>query len=576
MRERFVYGNSMRISILRSCRSATLGLLLGAALNVGCAVNSSDLTRWEKTQRGPRRLSAVVVFDKYPHDLRVEAVMSLIRMRPRKGKHVGIERLVHGTLDCDQTYVEEDRQSEPCVIHPLAPETRARVLADVIPRIIEELRKPPPAPTQGDKAVVDESFRYKDAAFLLLTYDKTQLISDAGLRKQLEAALVDWAIADFERRLSDRNQAFGMEQLLRHIGPSAVVGVPNLMGRKARNLGKMATLVAKIGDQATKEHAGAKLVEVAKYIASDQWREEKLPDLKNANRRGGYDPGEKELKTQLDNYQNETLIRVFGSMKKVGGPAVVEFGLKVAEDKKQSKKRRQAALAALEGHIDKKNTKVLDRLLAIAKSNAPGEVKDQAFRRIKELPRDATAAKLYAFFELEDWKVRRLAGATLLSISEAKHIDEFLDNLDKLATNNFNMPEAFTYGAYLGALKPEADAHKKLQKRMARGGAQSRLAALAYLFDRGTKQQLGLIEPYYSDKQKTPECKEDAGCTWACFVTEGKKKVSKEIKTVGDFARYCIKPKLEQADKDAKKKPSNNNPKTQPQTNQPKKGEPTQ
>ena len=80
---------------------------------------------------------------------------------------------------------------------------------------------------------------------------------------------------------------------------------------------------------------------------------------------------------------------------------------------------------------------------------------------------------------------------------------------------------------------------------MAKGKAQSRLAAIAYFFDAGTKQDLKKIEPWLDDKQKIPKCKDDAGCTWTCIVTEGKNKVSKEIKTVGDFTRYCIKPKME-------------------------------
>ena len=127
MRERFVYGISMQISSLRRWWSASLGLLLGASvfgasMLTGCAVNDGDLQRWEKTQRGPRRLSAVVIFDKYPHELRVEAAMSLIRMQARKGQHVGIERLVRGTLDCDQTYVGSDAQDEPCVQQQLDPE----------------------------------------------------------------------------------------------------------------------------------------------------------------------------------------------------------------------------------------------------------------------------------------------------------------------------------------------------------------------------------------------------------------------------------------------------------------------
>src|SRR5688572_22857346 len=92
-------------------RWPAMAWLVTSALVTGCAVQQSGLQRWETTQGGPRRLSAVVLFDKYPMPLRVQAALSLARMKPRKGKHEGIDRLVRGTLVCDPEYIKE---SEPC------------------------------------------------------------------------------------------------------------------------------------------------------------------------------------------------------------------------------------------------------------------------------------------------------------------------------------------------------------------------------------------------------------------------------------------------------------------------------
>ena len=137
----------------------------------------------------------------------------------------------------------------------LPPEPRAQILADLIPLIIEELKKARPKATQGGQAPPDPSFKYKDASYLMLTYEKTQLISDQALKKELMAALTEWAMADFDRRLQERGQAYGMDQLLRHIGPSSVVKLPSLMHKGSRNLAKMSDIISKIGSKETKEAA---------------------------------------------------------------------------------------------------------------------------------------------------------------------------------------------------------------------------------------------------------------------------------------------------------------------------------
>jgi len=460
--------------------------------------------------------------------------MSLIRMKPRKGQHIGLNRLVDETLS------------------ELPPEPRAKILADLIPLIIEELMKPPPKATQGGQAPPDPSFKYKDASYLMLTYEKTQLISDQALKKELMAALTEWAMADFDKRLQERGQAYGMDQLLRRIGPSSVIKLPSLMHKGSRNLAKMSDIISKIGSKETKEEAAVKLVEIVQYVASEQWRKDKLPGLKEANRKAGFDPTEKQLTKQLADFQTESVARVFASMKKVGGRSMVDHCLAVAADKKQPEKHRQTALAALQGHLDRRNTEQIDQLFAIVKGNPPNVVIDQAFRRIREMPRSVVKDKLYTFFEAKDWKLRRLAGATLLQMSTVKHASEFLETLGEKATTNYNLAEAITFGAYLSILK-DGDPLEAIADHMKRGKTPARLAALSYYFEKGNKTMLDEIKPFEGDRQAIPECEEDGECDWICVVVEGKAKVPKDIKTVGDFVTYCIKPKMEQTEPEKKK-----------------------
>lgn len=496
----------------------------------GCAVDEQDLERWETTLTGPDRLTAVVLHEKYDHALRVQSAMSLIRMKPRKGQHIGVTRLVERTLA------------------ELQPDARAKILADMVPLVIAELEKPAPVATQGGQASPDPSFKYKDAAYLMLTYDKTQIISDPALKKNLHTALTAWAMSDFDRRLNEHSQAYGMEQLLGHIGSSSIRELPKLMTTDGKNLAKMCDLVEKIGDKETKEAASVQLVKILQHVSSEKWRKDRLPELREANSKAGFDPTEAQLEKQMSEFQDESVNRIFGSMKKVGGSAMVDYCLGVAADASQAEKRRQAALAALEGHIDRKNAAQVEKLLAIAKAEkAPPLVLDQLFRRMRELPRAQVAPEVYKLFESSSWEVRRLAGATLLQMSTVKHVDEFMENLGQKATKNFNLPEAITYGAYLAGLEG-GDTRAALEPHMRAGFATARLAAISYWYEKGTKKDTAAIEPLETDGQAAPKCEEDGNCDWTCLVEVDKKKEPKEIRTVGDFVRYCIRPKMEETE----------------------------
>src|SRR5690606_34902762 len=155
---------------------------------------------------------------------------------------------------------------------------------------------------------------------------------------------------------------------------------------------------------------------------------------------------------QLQAYQEEELIRVFSSMKRVGGAPVVDFLLAFAVDSKRPEKQRAAALAALERNIDKKNAEHISRLLQLASADdTPDEVRDQALRRVGELPREMVIQKLYGLFGHDNWKVRWLAAELILQMSEAKHIDEFMDQLGKV--KHMSLTEPLRYGKLLGQLK---------------------------------------------------------------------------------------------------------------------------
>ncbi len=529
---------------------------LGSALATpGCRVDENDVHKWEGTSQGPKKLCAVLLHDKYDSSLRVESALALIRMKPRSGR-----RLAFTQIDG-----EAEPEDPACkgslidVLQTLTPEAQKAIVSPLVSSIIVELKKPPPVAELGKPVTTDASLPYKDAAYALLTADKPALLTDDALKQALRGALIEWSIAAFELRVEARGQSSSMEQVLKAIGPESVVGLPKLMVRDARKLDAMAPLVADIGDAKTKEAASAALVEIAKWVLTEDWAKARTKELEKANADQKLTPTADQFKKQLETLQDEELMKLFGSLRRVGGRASIDFCLGFAARKDQSDKRRQAALATIETKIDKAapNPDDLKRLVEIAGSDAPDVVIDQAFRRLGELSRDAVADKLYRLFKTDKWKARRLAGATLLKMSSVKHIREFLLALPDEG-KPFSMGEALTYGALLGDLKGDAKEGKpidELKPWFGAGANSARTTAIAYYFTHGTSADMGDLAAFENGYETAPTCDSDPECKWTCEVPKegGQGREQKDIKTIGEFVRHCVQPALKERKPEAGK-----------------------
>ena len=514
----------------------------GALGTTGCRTTEDDVHRWANTAQGPRKLVAVLKHDKYPVDLRVEAAMTLVRMKPRAGQRVGIEQLI-------------------AALSEMAPAPRKTIVSKLVPKLIAELKKPPPAAQGGQPAAPDPSFPYKDAAFAMLTNDGTVLVESDEHRSAIEAALTEWCLADFPPRLDNTSQKFGVEQVLRKLGSSSVVNLPKLIVPDAKKIGTMSKLIADLGDTPTKTEASKRLVAVAKEVDADRWKQKKAPQVEAANKASRLNPTKKQFAAQLEAYQEEELIRVFSSMKAVGGKPVVDYLLAFAKRTEPSEKRRAAAVNALAGHIDKKNKENVDAILAIASADdTPPTVRDLALRRVGELPRELVAPKLYGLFKNDEWKIRWVAAELLLKMSEKKHISEFMTKLGR-GSDGMSITEPLRYGALLKSVKG-VEKPADIADKYASGAypAAVRLSALGYYYEHGTKKQLDKVSRYASDRTKVPKCSEDSNdCAWQCGYGEGKKKEVKDIATVGDYVTYCIVPAMKKrTEADLKKKEEKN------------------
>jgi hypothetical protein len=493
---------------------------------MACRTSVDDVHRWANTQQGPRKIVAVMTHDKYPDDLRIEAAMTLVRMKPRSGRRVGIDELVAGLGD-------------------LPAPGRAKIVSGMVPLLEKEIQKPPPPePAPGGTRAPDTTFPYKDAAFALLTNPGQELVANEGERARLKGALRDWVMADFSARMDDTSQAYGMGQVLTELGPEGVRRLPQLISPDAKKIGSLSQLIADLGEPATKLEASERLVQVAREVDSSAWLARKAALLKQANEASGYKVDGPRFDAQLAQFQEEELLRVFSSLKQVGQAPAVDYLLGYASDKAHAEKRREAALAAMEGRV-LENPDIAARLFALAGADdTPDAVRDQAFRRIGELPRKLVIDSLYALFPQKNWKVRWVAAELVLKMSEVAHLGEFMGKLG--AVREMAITEPIRYGKLIAALPGAPPVRQAVAPfTAATQPAPVRLTALGYYLDQGASADLVALEPQAQDKTRVPECARGAdGCEWRCEIASDGQQLVKVVQTVGDFVQYCVKPAI--------------------------------
>jgi hypothetical protein len=501
--------------------------VFGATL-LSCRVNESDVKRWGSTEHGPDKLAAVLTHDKYDPQLRNEAGLELLRMKPRSGRRIGISRLI----DC---------------LAQLSPEERKKLIDGMLPHIISQMKAPPPAAVAGQPAPPDASFAYKDAAIAMLTYDKAVLVADDASRKQLTDALIEWSQHDFEHRLDNTTQMFGMEQMMRVIGAPAVKGLPALISGEGSKYDRIASLVAELGDQQAKEATAAKLVDLAKQTGSQAWIEKTKPSVEEANRASKITPTPEQLQKQLAQYQEEALTKIFASIKKVGTRPALDYCLSVAIDKTQSEKRRQAALAAVEGRLDRNTPGDIEKVLALAAADeTPDSVRDLAFQRIGEMPREQVVHKLFGMFNSHKWKVRWVAAGTVLRMSSTDQLGEFMSHLPGGLAPGFAMTEPLSYGGLIDKMTVKGPKPREaVVPFLKEGSLAARLTALGFFYATGKAADAKVLAPYEADRFPVPKT-DDPEAKWQCEVpkADGKENETKDIKDVGEFVRFCVTPAM--------------------------------
>ncbi|MBX3203045.1 MAG: hypothetical protein KF894_33280 [Labilithrix sp.] len=523
------------------CLAVGVGTLSLAAS--GCRVSESDVKRWETTQRGPHKLVAVITHDKYPIELRTEAAMSLIRMPARGGVRHGIKILV-------ERYKNEDGEERDGALGQLSEETRRQLVDRLVPQIVEQLKPPPPARTPEGRLPPDLTVPYKDAGFALLIHEPP-LVSNDATKAELKAALMHWAQTGFEDRVENGSQQYGLEQMMRTLGSESVKILPGLVNENTARIDRIASLIHDIGDEPTKLEMSKALVGLADKYGSKEWLEAQTKVVKEHNAKNNVKADDSQVAAQVDKIQERRLTEeVFPAMKRIAGRPSIEWLIKYSGGADKPAERRKLALAALEGNLDKNNKDELERIFAIAKNNdSPDAVRDGAFRRMGEFPKEWFVPKLYTLHDPPKWKVRWVAYEIILTTMTVKQIPEFMGHLPKASATKMGMTEPLSYAGVIRD-KMEGDAKAKLDALLPYLNSKDlgpKLVALGWFWT-GKKADVHYVQPLAEDSAPLPKCEKDDECSWECDVPKAgnpKETEPKELKTVGDFVKHCLIPNMD-------------------------------
>jgi hypothetical protein len=507
-----------------------------AAVTVGCAVSESDVHRWETTEGGPEKLYAIVTHDKYSWSLREEAALSLIHMRPRNGKRVGLEYLVLG-YDTPQGRVQG-------ALSVLSEEARKRIVDDLAPKLVEMMQQPPPPkPADGAPVPPDASIPYKDAAFGLLSHEPP-LASDEKTKSDLIASLTQWVQTSFEARVDNSSQQFGVEQIMRFLGAPSVKTLPSTITEASTKNDKACQLIADIGDDETKKRAGEALVVLAKLVDSSAWMDKQRALVQEANAKTHQTPSPQQVNDQLKQYQEQELEKVFTNMRRIGGRPVVEYCLAYARDKGKSDKMRTDALAAIENRVDKNVPGDFQSIFDIIRDPSnPDTVRGVAMARLGELPKEMILAKLYTLFEDKKWQVRLDAAKLVLKTIGTREVPDFMRHLPSDAkTVKMGLSEPIAYGAVIMAMDPKGGPKPRdvLNSFLSSPDLGAKLTAAGSYFN-VKKAEATPVLSLENDKTALPKCDPADNCGWECTVA----KEPKTPTTVGEFVKWCIEPSLQ-------------------------------
>ncbi len=490
-----VRGGTKPMRTLRTMRS-TLSVLVLAALvgtsAMGCKVTSEDIQHWQRTVKGPHKIKAVLLSDRYDTPLRTEAALALIEMDRRDPD--GVAELSAAISD----------------LHGASDPALAAIIDGMTPRLVEMMTSAGDAEHDENTGPPVSMVRAKDAAFVVAHY------AEGEARTTLTNAVIDWYATDFTGRSLSGNVS--AEQVARELGAPAARRLVTAMrpDLPKEALRKIAQLIGELGDAATKTQAAERLVAVERQMESDEFVNSLAERFREQQRAQNQEIStERSLAIARFNREAFIIQGALPAMKYLASqPAVSARLLEIAagapgasatpDQRALINTRRKTALQALEGGATAEH---LQTLLRIAlDNNEDAAVRDQAFDRVAETRSRDAVAPMWPLIQVTEpndlqRRLRWRAGELVLVCGGATVIDEFLGKLPTTATMDYSPGELEGYATRMSQL---SDAPDDLMRRELRSPQwYRRVIALRYLERRGTADDAAAIEALSNDRART-------------------------------------------------------------------------
>ena len=475
----------MTMDEIRSARlRLALALLLSAAPLMGCRVDKDDIEYWKGTIKGPGKIVAVLLSERYPLELRTRAALALVEMERND---------VDGVAELQKALTEIGKRDRATLI---------RIIQEMVPKLEELMR------SGGNKAGSDSSLgppalqvRAKDAAFLLIKFvERGQDV--APLRDRLINAVVSWYVVDFNARsLAGK---FSAEQIVRHLKGRAAARLVDAMNAKlpGPTLIKIAELIGQFGDADTKERAAKRLIEIEREILSEdfvKWVEDKIKE--QLAQQGRSMKPEAIRRNALRNREKWLLEGVYPAAKHLASvPLLADHLIQVAALKgtdKFTEDRRVRALQAVEDYVGERH---VETLLALAiNRQVPGRVRSYAFDCLARTRSRKALPKLWPLVEdpQANPQERGQAGAAILAIGGPAIVDEFLRRLPNTPEVQYAPEELTYYAQKMSQMSPPPT--ERLRAELKSPNWWNRVIAIRYLERRGEAQDVQALKQLQHD-----------------------------------------------------------------------------
>jgi hypothetical protein len=466
-------------------RAALAALLLTAA---GCGVTDADIDHWKRTIRGPGKITAVLLGQKYPRPLRVHAARALIEMKHPNAN--GLELLTQAL----GVMAREDRES---IIHDLLEPLRQQMRGQ--------------GQQQSAQGPTEPMIRAKDAGYLLLRF------AGEADRRDLSSELLTWIMADLNSRaLAGQYTA---EQVVQAIGASSgdtIIAGINANDDTVRVMNNIAQLVLTVGTDSSKDGATRRMVTVCDELAGATATPRLRQSAERLLRQGapaGTAIDAARIDRATERLRDGLLAVMHQALSTLNRPAGTEYFIRVAGTATAPIERRKAALSAIQGHVTAGNATAL---LAIATSTTTGtdvELRGLAVDRLGETQSTAVLPQLWTIFDTtnggetnSEYMLRWKVGEAILKLGGSPIIPTFVQHLGATRAVARGAPpfEGYTfreingYAVAVGDFAPPP--REVMRQQLTNANVHIRAMALLFLGTKGEASDAARIEAIQADQ----------------------------------------------------------------------------